>query len=368
VITIARAFICKPVMLKTMRAIHLAPLGRFLPTLALGLIGGGLAYWLQLPLPWLLGAMIATTAASLAGVPMRSPGKGRQGVLVVIGVMLGSAFTADMTGDATRWGISLAIMLVATAVMMTFSVWFSRRVAGHSWETALYAGVPGGVSTVTGMALSSGADLRIIGITHAVRILVLLVAIPPVLQFIGHVDISSTAPALSQWLWMPSSTDIAWLLAAGIVGMRLGKHLRLPSPLLFGPALVSAALHFSGLTHAAVPPVIIALAQVVIGISVGVRFAGAPIAEVGMAMLMAVIQALVLLLLAIIAAWIGHLLTGYSAAAALLAYMPGGAPELSLVALSLGIDPAFVTTHHLLRITLLVLLLPLLLRRMVLNA
>ncbi|MDQ7735084.1 AbrB family transcriptional regulator [Halomonas sp. SpR1] len=348
-----------------MLAARIGSLGRFLPTLALGLVGGGLAYWLQLPLPWLLGAMFATTAASLAGVPMKSPGKGRQGVLVVIGVMLGSAFTPEMTGEASLWGISLAVMLIATAVMMTFSVWFSCRVAGHSWETALYSGVPGGVSTVTGMALSSGADLRIIGITHAVRILVLLVAIPPALQFIGHVDIGGATPALSQWLWMPTPIDIGWLLAAGISGIWLGKALRLPSPLLFGPALVSGVLHFSGLTHAAVPPVIIAFAQVIIGISVGVRFAGAKLGAVGVALLMAVIQALVLLFLAVIAAWAGHLLTGYSAAAALLAYMPGGAPELSLVALSLGIDPAFVTAHHLLRITLLMLLLPLLLRRMV---
>lgn len=336
-----------------------------MPTLMLGLIGGGVAYWVQLPLPWLLGAMIATTAASLAGVPLKPPRKGRKGVLVVIGVMLGSAFTPDMTGEAALWSVSLVIMLIATAVMMAFSVWFSCRVAGHSWETALYSGVPGGVSTVTVMALSSGADLRIIGITHAVRILVLLVAIPPVLQFIGHVDIGSATPTLSQWLWMPTAADTAWLVAAGLGGMWLGKRLSLPSPLLFGPALASAALHLTGLTHAAVPPVIMALAQVIIGISVGGRFAGTRLAEVGYALLMAVIQALVLLVLAILAAWVGHVLTGYSAAAALLAYMPGGAPELSLVALSLGIDPAFVTTHHLLRISLLVLLLPLLLRRMV---
>ncbi|WP_133634806.1 AbrB family transcriptional regulator [Halomonas ventosae] len=350
---------------KTLLSAGLGPLGRFMPTLMLGLIGGGVAYWVQLPLPWLLGAMIATTAASLAGVPLKPPRKGRKGVLVVIGVMLGSAFTPDMTGEAALWSVSLVIMLIATAVMMAFSVWFSCRVAGHSWETALYSGVPGGVSTVTVMALSSGADLRIIGITHAVRILVLLVAIPPVLQFIGHVDIGSATPTLSQWLWMPTAADTAWLVAAGLGGMWLGKRLSLPSPLLFGPALASAALHLTGLTHAAVPPVIMALAQVIIGISVGGRFAGTRLAEVGYALLMAVIQALVLLVLAILAAWVGHVLTGYSAAAALLAYMPGGAPELSLVALSLGIDPAFVTTHHLLRISLLVLLLPLLLRRMV---
>ncbi|MDR5866735.1 AbrB family transcriptional regulator [Halomonas koreensis] len=340
----------------------LAPLLRFLPTLALGLAGGAVAFAVNLPLPWLLGAMLATTVASLAGVRLRSPGRGRQGVLVVIGVMLGSAFTPEMSGAPGPWSLSLAVMLVATAAMMAFSVWFSQRVAGHSRETALYAGVPGGVSTVTLMAMASGADLRVVGMTHAVRILVLLVAIPPVLEAIGHVDLAGARPEPARWLWLPGSADAAWLAAAGLGGAWLGRRLRLPSALLFGPALVSAALHLTGVTHAAVPPTLLALAQVLIGVSVGVRFAGTSLARVGQALVMAVAQALVLLALAVLAAWLGHLLTGISAAAALLAYMPGGAPELSLVALTLGIDPAFVTTHHLLRISVLVLLLPALLR------
>ncbi|MDR5860714.1 AbrB family transcriptional regulator [Halomonas eurihalina] len=337
---------------------------RFLPTLALGIVGGALAFAVNLPLPWLLGAMIATTAASLSGVRLRSPGRGRKGVLVVIGVMLGTAFTPGMTGDLGLWSLSLAVMLVATAVMMAFSVWFSQRVAGHSRETALYAGVPGGVSTVTLMAMASGADLRVVGMTHAVRILVLLLAIPPVLQAIGHVDLAGATPDLAQWLWLPGAADAAWLAVAGLGGLWLGRRLRLPNALLFGPALASAALHLTGVTHAAVPPTLLALAQVIIGVSVGVRFAGTSLARLGQTLVMATLQALVLLVIAVLAAWIGHLLTGYSAAAALLAYMPGGAPELSLVALTLGIDPAFVTTHHLMRISVLVLLLPALLRMM----
>ncbi len=115
------------------------------------------------------------------------------------------------------------------------------------------------------------------------------------------------------------------------------------------------------MTQAAIPPTIIALAQVIIGVSVGVRFAGTSLLDVGYNLTMAALQTIALLLIAILAAWGAHALTGYSLAAALLAYMPGGAPELSLVALSLGIDPAFVTSHHLLRITVLILLMPVLL-------
>ena len=334
---------------------------RFLPTLALGLVGGGIAYWIEMPLPWLLGAMIATTTASLMGWRLRSPGRGRKGVLVVIGVMLGSAFTGDVSGDLLGWSTSLVIMLLATAVMMLFSVWFSRRFAHYSMDTALYAGVPGGVSAVTGMALDSSADLRVVGMTHAVRILILLAAIPPLLSGIGHVSLQPTGMSLDQWLWLPSPADAAWLAGAGVLGAWLGQRLHLPNALLFGPALISTGLHLSGLTHASLPPSLIAMAQVVIGISVGVRFAGTSLTEVRHTLVMATLQAVILLLIALLAAWGIHALTGVSLAAALLAYMPGGAPELSLVALSLGIDPAFVTSHHLLRITVLILVLPLLL-------
>ncbi|OBX37688.1 putative ammonia monooxygenase [Halomonas elongata] len=67
----------------------------------------------------------------------------RQAVLVIIGVMLGTTFSPGMSGDLLHWGASLIIMLLATAVMMAISVGFSRRVAGYSADTALYAGFPG---------------------------------------------------------------------------------------------------------------------------------------------------------------------------------------------------------------------------------
>ena len=336
--------------------------GKLLPTLAIGAAGGGVAYALDIPLPWLLGALIATTVLSLGGVQLRAPTTSRKAVLVVIGVMLGAAFTPDSAGDITLWATSLVLMLLTTAVMMAFSVWFGRRVAGYSMDTAMYSGVPGGVSAVTMMAAESDADLRVVGLTHAVRILVLLLAIPPALNLIGHVSLQPRNMTLAEWLAVPGLGDALLLAGAGVVGMWLGQRLHLPNPLLFGPVLLSGALHVTGVTEAAIPPTIVALAQVIIGVSIGVRFGGTSLATVGVNLLMAVFQAVALMLIAVAAAWLVHAITGYSAAAALLAYMPGGAPELSLVALSLGIDPAFVTSHHLLRITVLIMLMPLLLR------
>ena len=334
---------------------------KLLPTLVIGACGSGLAYAINMPLPWLLGALIATTVLSLAGVRLPAPAGSRKAVLAVIGVVLGAAFTPDMAGDVDRWAASLLVMLVSTAVMMAVSVWLSRRIARYSLDTAIYAGMPGGLSAVTLMAADSDADLRVVGLTHAVRILVLLLAIPPVLQLIGHVSLQSSNTTLSQWLAMPGLADTLMLLGSGVAGAWLGRIVRLPNPLLFGPVLVSGALHITGICEATIPPVIVALAQVVIGVSVGVRFVGTSMSSLGLSLAMAVFQALLLMLIALGAAWVGHLVTGYSPAAALLAYMPGGSPELSLVALSLNIEPAFVTSHHLLRITVLIMIMPLLL-------
>lgn len=334
---------------------------KLLPTLVVGAAGSILAYSVQMPLPWLLGALLATTLLSLGGVQLPAPATSRKAVLLVIGVVLGSAFKPDMAGDVGRWGASLVIMLTSTAVMMAVSVWLSRRVTGNSMTTSIYAGMPGGLSAVTLMAADSDADLRVVGLTHAARILVLLLAIPPALQMVGHVSVQVRTPTLAQWLTMPGLADTLMLLGAGVAGAWLGRFLRLPNPLLFGPVLVSGALHITGICEAAIPPVIVALAQVVIGTSVGVRFAGTSLSTVGLSLIVAVVQAFLLMLIAIAAAWVGHAISGYSVAATLLAYMPGGAPELSLVALSLGIEPAFVTSHHLLRISVLIVIMPLLL-------
>lgn len=305
--------------------------------------------------------MLATTALSLANVRLPAPAKSRKVVLAVIGVMLGSAFTPSMAGDVGIWGASLIIMLISTVFMMVVSVWLSRRVAGNSTETAIYAGMPGGLSAATLMAADSDADLRIVGLTHAVRILILLLAIPLVLKMVGHPTVPVSTPALTQWSALPGLGDTLTLIGAGVTGAWLGFLVRLPNPLLFGPILVSGAIHVTGLSEAAIPPIIIALSQIVIGTSVGVRFAGFSLSKAGLSLAVSLIQALLLMSIAIAAAWIGSAITGYSVAATLLAYMPGGAPELSLVSLSLGIEPAFVTSHHLLRISVLIAIMPYLL-------
>ena len=61
-----------------------------------------------------------------------------------------------------------------------------------------------------------------------------------------------------------------------------------------------------------------------------------------------------MLILAVASAELMAQLTGASFKAILLAYAPGGFAEMNLIALSLGIEVAFVSTHHVCRLILVV--------------
>ena len=56
--------------------------------IALGALGGALFYALNLPLPWMLGAIVVTLVGTLARWDLTGPEKARPYVVAVIGVML----------------------------------------------------------------------------------------------------------------------------------------------------------------------------------------------------------------------------------------------------------------------------------------
>ena len=100
------------------------------------------------------------------------------------------------------------------------------------------------------------------------------------------------------------------------------------------------------------------MAQVVVGAMVGSRFDGVKPRVVGRALLLAT-GATVLLLgfAALFGALVAHTV-GIPFTAALLAFSPGGLAEMSLIALSLNVDAAYVSGHHIVRIFLIVLAAP----------
>ena len=71
-------------------------------TLAVGSVGALFFQVLSLPLPWLLGALTATIAASLAGAPVEIRPGLRRYLVCILGVMLGGLMSIFSNKMARR--------------------------------------------------------------------------------------------------------------------------------------------------------------------------------------------------------------------------------------------------------------------------
>lgn len=329
----------------------------WLTGLGLGGAGGALFFLLNLPLPWMLGALTATTAGSLAGIRPEVPAKLRAAMIAVLGLMLGSAFAPGLLDRVVRWGDSMVVLLLAMAVTTALVMIYLRRAAGMSSVTAFFAGAPGGINemVLTGAAL--GGDERAIALSHSLRILLIVFTVPFGYRLIAHVQ--SVPMAQSMGLL----ADLGWINAAvlagsAVIGAGLARLARLPAWTLTGPMILSAGLHLAGLTASKPPAELVVLAQVVTGAGIGSRFRGLSWRDLAGMARPALGATAIMLVISVAAAAGLALATDLPFPALLLSFVPGGIAEMCLVALALGQDVAFVSTHHVVRVAMVIMVAP----------
>lgn len=330
-------------------------LPRFTLALAIATAGGTLFYLLNLPLPWMLGALFATMAASVANAPILGPARLRPAVVAVIGVLLGSSFTPDILSQASAWMGTLAILMAYVIAVALVVVPFYHFVGRFDWVTAYFAGMPGGLSEMIEIGEASGAKPAPIILAHSLRIVVTIALIAFWFRIVeGHAVGAAMGAAKAPLTWL----DAVLLLASAIVGSLIGKKLRFPAPTFLGPLLVSAVLHLAGLTESAPPSLMVNTAQVLLGTVLGCRFLGISARTVVPAAALAIGATLLTLGLAFGAGLAMWHLAGIAPDQALLALAPGGLTEMGLIALAIHADVAFVALHHVVRILFVIVLAP----------
>lgn len=328
---------------------------RLAGTLVAGGLGGALFAQLHTPLPWMLGALFVTTCLALAGVRLVLPQQLRRIMITILGVMLGSAFHADVFEHIVRWFATLAGMVAFIVISAGLAMWFFQRVGRLDPVTAFFAASPGGLSEMAVLGPMMGGDERQITLVHATRIVMVMMIIPPAFRIFGGyvppANLGATAGLFDIALY-----DLILLALAAVVGFVVARALRFPAYQMTGPMLASAAMHIADLTAARPPFELIAAAQVIIGCGAGARFVGVGFRELTRPVALSVVSTSGLLVSATLFALLMSALTGIDFKAIILAYGPGGFAEMNLIALSLGIEVPFVAIHHVGRIFLVVLL------------
>ena len=339
---------------------------RWLPPILLALAIGGLGGFvferLTLPLPWMLGAMAFVTIGAVGGLKLRMPRQPRAVMITVLGVMLGSAFTPEVIARMGEWVITVSALAIWSILAGGLGLLYFRRVAKYDPVTAYFSSTPGGLNEMVVVGGLLGGDERVISLTHASRVMLVVFTIP-IWYRLTH-DIAPAAQAARVGLLDVAPIDVAALTLCAVVGALGFERLRVPAAYLVGPMILSAAVHLAGVTDSKPPYAIVSAAQVVIGATLGCRFVGVSLAMIGHAVRHSIVAAIAMLAMTILFAWALSHITGYPLPALILAFAPGGLAEMSLVALALDVDAAFVASHHIARIVMVVILAPVAFRLM----
>ncbi|MAH85048.1 MAG: hypothetical protein CBB68_12440 [Rhodospirillaceae bacterium TMED8] len=324
-------------------------------SLTIGTLGGLVFHWLTMPLAWMIGAMVFTTVAALMGAPVRGSRRLRSFMVPVLGIMLGSAFTPETLGQVDLWVPSILVMLIFVAVVIGCVGAFLYKIMDFGPVSAYFSATPGGLATMAIIGTDWGGDERRIGLVHSVRILLTVLIIPLYFRiFEGYI------PGGLESLGSLTNLQIrdGLILIACALGFPLFKFLNFPSAQILGPMVLSAIVHLMGITEAKPPVELVNLAQLVIGTGIGARFAGVSIFRLFKVMMAAAASTIFMVALAAAcASGLSHL-TGLPFHAIWLAFAPGGVAEMTLISLSMGIDVAFVSTHHVIRVTFMVIAAP----------
>lgn len=331
------------------------PYARFAAAIVLGVAGGWVFVLLKLPLPWMLGPMTFCTLAAILSAPVAAPPVIRPPMTVVIGVLLGASFTPDLIRQAPLWLPSVIGLVIFMAACAVLCVAFFRKVGGFDRTTAYFAGMPGGLVEMVTVGEEKGGDARMIALVHSARILLVVLSLPFLVQWIEGIPLGGRRMAGISIVDTPISSDL-WLIACGLVGILIGQVLRLPAKYLLGPMLATALVHVTGISDFHPPAEIVILAQLVLGVTIGCRFVGTPPKLILRVLALSVGSTIILLALTVLFAWLVSRLSGYGMVPLMLAYSPGGLAEMSLVALALKIEVAFVAAQHIIRIFLVMVL------------
>ncbi len=336
-------------------------------TLAAGAAGGAAFAFAGLPLPWILGAAFAVMLMN--GL---APGKaswprwfGDAGI-VVVAYVLGQRMTLEtvrtMAHDLPGM-IAAASLWIAVCIVIGFGF---ARLARISKMDGVLGCMPGGLSQMIMLADEmKGGDPGTVAIMQTSRLVVVLYTVPMLAAVFADGGGTTTPaaaaaqavaaapwPAAAGWAVLPLVPLSAWL----------GRRFKLPAGEFLGPVLLVGTLSAVGASLPAVPSPLLALAQLLIGVYIGMRVQPriliaskrfGPLALGAACLLVALTAAAA----AVLASW-----TGDSVVTWFLALAPGGLGEVALTALLLHADVQQVTAYQLFRLLFILLLAPPLLR------
>lgn len=317
-----------------------------LRALAIGIPAGALFDWLDTPIPWMIGPMIAVAAVNLMGNTVFAPPYARQTGQVILGSAVALYFTPPVVAVL---GANLGAIAAATAsafMIGGLGALVLSRVSGVDGKSAFFASIPGGAMAMAVLADRYGAAIPPVAVAHSLRVSIGVIVVPFALTYGG---IPLEAAAYRPQLPLEVLILVPWIAFGFLLG-EISERLGLANGYLLTPIFFGAALTLGGVALSAVPSWMTDFAQLMFGLVLGARYERAFFLRYKLFIPFALLNSFFILIVSALVALVLAWAFGLPIATMLIATAPGGLAEMTILAQALQVGVPVVVAFHIFRV------------------
>ncbi|SDY91599.1 hypothetical protein SAMN05421736_104179 [Evansella caseinilytica] len=326
-------------------------------TIMVGMIGGFVFAYGSLPLPWIIGPMIAILLwQGLTNRNMYCPGSLKNGSLLTLGVFFGLYFTVNTLKTVGPYFLPYVLMTAALIFVSVFNSSIVTKWIEIDKITSAFGTIPGGLTEMVIASESLKANSSLVAIFQTVRLLTVLFLVPFIIFHAFSGEYAAIQTSVMETSYSGSGWAYLWYLVPGVIGYHLRNAV--PAGILILPLVVTAVLNISPAPLASLPPLLLTGAQLIAGICLGKSISFQDLKSGGKYCFVYFALTLVLIFVSFGLGTILAMSTPLSLPTAILSVAPGGLLEMVLTAAAVGGDPAVVSALQLVRFFLIVVFVP----------
>ncbi len=332
---------------------------KFLLVITISVPSAIVADYFNLPLAWFLGPMLATSVGALVGLKIIIPRIVLSSILILLGLYIGNYIDKDLFSQVHEWAFTSFIMFAYIILSIFVVSIYLQKFSNYEKKTSIFSAAPGALGPLMILAEDQKTDLSHVATSHLIRLIIIVTAFP---FFVNSYYESSLGDFVQETLKDQNLTHLLILIIFSIILILIFDRIKLPAALLAGTLVASGFLQITEIASYQISPKIVDYCLLILGASVGCRFADKTFNEVAKNAFHSFIATFLLVFLGVIAAFAASLIIDKNFFTLLLSYCPGGIYEVAVIAIFFNLDPEFVSFHHIIRLLMILFVVPIILR------
>ena len=332
---------------------------KFISVIIISIPSAIVADYFNIPLAWMLGPMIVTSIAALAGLKVVMPKIALSSILIILGLHIGNYIDQSLLDQMINWIWTSVIMLIYIIVCILIVSKYLQKFSAYGEKASIFSAAPGALGPLMILAENEKTDLSQVATSHLIRLIIIISVIP----FIIVNNTGSEALLLDDFDYMSQNhLNLILLIIVSLFFIFVFDKIRVPAALLSGTLFASGLLQITDIASYKLPDASINFCLLILGASVGCRFAEKTVKEIANNSLHSIVATSILVLLGLLAAYVATFFVDTNILTLILSFSPGGIYEVAVIAIAFDLDPDFVAFHHIIRLLFILFTVPLFLK------